>query len=80
MPPYLGSFPGGKGRAVPLSSSTRVRTVLLGGKADGQDELGNKVACSLQPGLGQFIAQEEALGHLRLGSDTCQPWISVVPQ
>lgn len=79
VPCYLRCFPGRRGRGVPLGPSMGARTVLLVGRADEQDELGNKVACSLQPELGQFITEEEALGHLTLGSDTCQPWNSVVP-
>lgn len=43
-------------------------TVLLEGKGARQDDLGDKVACSSEPGLLGLTAEEEALGHLRLGS------------
>lgn len=70
---YLGCFPGGWGKFLPPSP------VLLEGRGSRQDDLGDKVACSSEPGLGGITVEEEALGHLRLGSGACQDWTLAVP-
>lgn len=75
--PLLGLLP----RRVGKSHSTQPqweRAVLLEGKGDRQDDPGNKVDCSSEPGLRGFTVEEEALGYLSLGSGTCQPWTAVV--
>lgn len=65
MPLYLGCFPGRKGKSIPLSPS-------IEGRGNRQDDLGNKIACSLQSEFGEFAAKEEVLG-LRLGQSPPSP-------
>lgn len=79
MPLYLGCFRGGRGKAIPPIPSVGEKAVLFEGRGDGQDDLGDKVACSPRPGFGDLAAEDEALGHLRLGTGICRPWTSVVP-
>lgn len=74
----LGLLPRRVGK-IPPAQPCRESTVLLEGRAARQDDLGDKVACSSEPGLGGLEVEEEALGHLRLGSDACEAWTLAVP-